>query len=63
MLPWLATYMGHVHYSDTAYYITGTPELLAPVADRRPATVDEQRRSYETTRAESPDPVGVLLSP
>jgi integrase len=29
MLPVLATYMGHVHYSDTAWYLTATPELLA----------------------------------
>lgn len=45
MLPWLATYMGHAHYSDTAYYITGTPELLALAAKGRPATVDERRSS------------------
>jgi integrase len=43
MLPWLATYMGHVHYSDTAYYITGTPELLALAARRRPAKATETR--------------------
>jgi integrase len=35
LLPSLATYMGHVHYSDTAYYITCTPELMALVAERR----------------------------
>ena len=34
LLPALATYMGHVHYSDTAYYIKATPELLGLVADR-----------------------------
>ena len=45
MLPWLATYMGHVHYSDTAYYITGTPELLALAASRRPDPADETRPS------------------
>jgi integrase len=28
MLPALATYMGHVHYSDTAYYLQATAELL-----------------------------------
>jgi hypothetical protein len=28
MLPLLATYLGHARYSDTAYYITATPELL-----------------------------------
>jgi len=34
MLPALATYMGHVHYSDTAYYLRATPELLALAAER-----------------------------
>jgi integrase len=34
MLPALATYMGHVHYSDTAYYLTATAELLGLAADR-----------------------------
>ncbi len=33
-LPVLAAYLGHVRYSDTAYYITGTPELLGLVAAR-----------------------------
>lgn len=33
-LPLLATYLGHVRYSDTAYYITGTPDLLALAAAR-----------------------------
>jgi hypothetical protein len=33
-LPLLATYLGHVRYSDTAYYVTGTPELLGVVAER-----------------------------
>jgi integrase len=28
MLPILATYLGHVGYSETAYYLTATPELL-----------------------------------
>lgn len=32
MLPLLATYLGHVRYSDTAYYITATPELLGLAA-------------------------------
>lgn len=27
-LPLLATYLGHARYSETAYYITATPELL-----------------------------------
>lgn len=34
MLPGLATYMGHVHYSYTAYYITATPELMNLAATR-----------------------------
>jgi integrase len=34
MLPTLATYMGHVHYSDTAYYLTATAELLGLAAER-----------------------------
>jgi len=34
LLPLLATYLGHASYSDTAYYITGTADLLAMAADR-----------------------------
>ncbi len=34
LLPALATYMGHVHYRHTAYYITATAELLDLAADR-----------------------------
>ena len=34
MLPALATYMGHVHYRDTAWYLTATPELLGLAAGR-----------------------------
>jgi integrase len=34
MLPALATYMGHVHYSDTAYYLSSTSELLTLAAER-----------------------------
>ncbi len=33
-LPLLATYLGHVRYSDTAYYITATADLLAVAAQR-----------------------------
>ncbi len=32
MLPALATYMGHAHYSDTAYYLKATAELLGMAA-------------------------------
>lgn len=34
LLPLLATYLGHVRYSDTAYYVTGTAELLGVAAAR-----------------------------
>ncbi len=34
MLPILATHLGHAHYSDTAYYLTATAELLGLAADR-----------------------------
>jgi integrase len=33
-LPLLATYLGHVHYSDTAYYISATADLLSLAAKR-----------------------------
>lgn len=33
-LPVLATYLGHARYSDTAYYVTGTPDLLGLAAAR-----------------------------
>jgi integrase len=33
-LPLLATYLGHVRYAETAYYVTGTPELLGLAAAR-----------------------------
>jgi integrase len=34
LLPALATYMGHVHYTSTSYYLTATGELLGVAADR-----------------------------
>ena len=34
LLPLLATYLGHARYSDTAYYVTGTADLLGMAADR-----------------------------
>jgi len=34
MLPRLATYMGHVCYTETAYYLMATPELLGLAAER-----------------------------
>lgn len=42
MLPALATYMGHVHYSDTAYYITATAELLSLAAGRYHSSLRSQ---------------------
>ena len=33
-LPLLATYLGHVRYSDTAYYVSGTADLLGLAAER-----------------------------
>lgn len=33
-LPALATYMGHVNYTSTAYYLTGTAELMRLAASR-----------------------------
>jgi len=33
-LPLLATYLGHARYTDTAYYVTSTAELLGMAADR-----------------------------
>ena len=41
MLPALATYMGHVHYTDTAYYLTATAELLALAAERYQNWLDQ----------------------
>ena len=34
LLPLLATYLGHASYSDTAYYLTGSSDLLAVAAER-----------------------------
>jgi hypothetical protein len=34
LLPLLATYLGHASYSDTAYYLTGSSDLLAIAAER-----------------------------
>lgn len=42
MLPVLATYMGHVHYSDTAYYLGATAELLGLAVERFGAFVGTQ---------------------
>jgi integrase len=34
LLPVLASYLGHTCYTDTAYYVTGTADLLGIAADR-----------------------------
>jgi len=34
LLPLLATYLGHARYTDTAYYVTGTADLLGIAAER-----------------------------
>jgi site-specific recombinase XerD len=33
-LPTLSTYLGHAHVTDTYWYVTGTPELMAAVGQR-----------------------------
>jgi integrase len=40
LLPLLATYLGHARYTDTAYYVTGTAELLGLAAERAFAAGD-----------------------
>lgn len=45
MLPVMATYMGHVNYTSTAYYLTATPELLALAADRHDQHIEEVRHA------------------
>ena len=42
MLPALATYMGHVHFTDTAYYLTATAELLTLSGARYQKWLDEK---------------------
>jgi len=45
LLPALATYMGHVHYSDTAYYLTATSELLELAAERHQRSLQREGQS------------------
>jgi hypothetical protein len=33
-LPILSTYLGHGHVTDTYWYITTTPELMAAISER-----------------------------
>jgi integrase len=43
-LPALATYMGHVHYSSTSYYVTATAELMGLAAARFDTHQEQARR-------------------
>lgn len=45
MLPFLATYMGHSSYTDTAYYLTTTPELMAVAAVRYHRSLPDGNRA------------------
>jgi len=42
MLPLLATYLGHVDFSNTAYYLTATAELLGLAAERYDAFLKKE---------------------
>lgn len=48
LLPALATYMGHVEYTSTAYYLTGTPELMAAAGDRLAVATGEGLHGKDT---------------
>lgn len=48
LLPALATYMGHVDYTSTAYYVTATAELLAAAGQRLAAARREGRHGQDT---------------
>jgi integrase/recombinase XerD len=43
LLPLLSTVMGHVNPASTYWYLTATPELMAPVAARLQTTFEAQR--------------------
>jgi integrase/recombinase XerD len=43
LLPLLSTVMGHVNPASTYWYLTATPELMAPVAARLETTFEAQR--------------------
>ena len=40
-IPQLSTYLGHVHVTDTYWYLSGVPELLALAAARLDSTLEE----------------------
>ena len=58
LLPVLATYLGHARYSDTAYYVTGTADLLGLAADRALSVEVPHELALL-----SPVAAGILLSP
>ena len=43
LLPLLSTVMGHVNPASTYWYLTATPELMAPVAARLEETFEAER--------------------
>ena len=55
----LATYLGHARYTDTAYYVTGTADLLGMAADRTFC----RWRCRMSARLPLRVAAGVLLSP
>src|SRR5450432_908252 len=42
-LPLLSTFIGHVHPSDTYWYMQGAPELLASALERLERTWEQQQ--------------------
>jgi len=42
-LPILSTYLGHVHVTDTYWYLSNTPELMAAAGDCIEKRWEEQR--------------------
>ena len=43
LLPLLSTVMGHVNPASTYWYLTSTPELMAPVAARLESVFEGER--------------------
>lgn len=54
-LPLLATYLGHASYSDTAYYLTGSADLLA-IAPSAPSSTGVRHEQHLLTRTQSHRP-------
>lgn len=49
-MPYLSTYVGHEHISDTYWYITGVPELMRVAAERFEKFQQEVRTNHEKIR-------------